>query len=184
MTGAGAADQTGPVPEPPTKTEAIARLRDGHDRVGRAVDRLSPDDLDRPGLGGKTWSPKDLLGHLTSWEEYALAALGAWRQRSPAPIDVALRTKGLNEVNAEAVTAKAQRPAADVRQDFEAVHDELLGAIRAIADEAWILPATPRMRRPLAEKIGAILGGPGGWFRHAEAHLPDIEAFAAEHGTP
>jgi hypothetical protein len=184
VTSVGPSTHTGPVTDSPTKTEALARLREGHDRVARAVARLSADAMSRPGLGGKTWSPKDLLGHLTSWEAYALAALGAWREGSPAPIDVALRTKGLNEVNAEAVAAKRTLAVIEIREEFVAVHRELVRALESISDDAWTSPGTRRMRRPLGAKVGAILGGPGGWFRHADAHLPDIEAFAAEHGTP
>jgi mycothiol maleylpyruvate isomerase-like protein len=163
------------------KAEALGVLRDGHREVARLVDRLPAPAMSRPGLGGGDWSPKDLLGHLTSWEEYALAAIGAWQDGAVAPIDQAIRTRGLNEVNAVAVDAKAGLPIDRVRQEFDEVHAELVRTLQAIPDDLWDAPATTRMRRPLGLKVGAILGGPGGPYLHADAHLPDLRGFVEEH---
>jgi hypothetical protein len=162
------------------KTDALGILSEGHREVDALVGRLSPADAVAAGLGGGTWSPKDLLGHLTSWEEYALAAVGAWADGVTAPIDQALRAKGLTAVNREAVEMRSERPLARVRAEFDDVHRELIRVLGALADETWDAPPTRRARRPLGEKVGAILGGPGGWYRHAAAHLPDLRAFVAE----
>jgi hypothetical protein len=48
--------------------------------------------------------------------------------------------------------------------------------MRDLSDERWLAPPTRRSRRPLAQKLGGILGGPSGGFRHADAHLPGLEA--------
>jgi hypothetical protein len=34
----------------------------------------------------------------------------------------------------------------------------------------------------VGERLGGLLGGPAGPFRHAEAHLQDLEAFVERHG--
>jgi hypothetical protein len=34
----------------------------------------------------------------------------------------------------------------------------------------------------VGERLGGLLGGPAGPFRHAEAHLKDLEAFVERHG--
>jgi hypothetical protein len=163
------------------KTDALAVLAREHEEVAGLVDRLAPGDAVRPGLGGGEWSPKDLLGHLTSWEEYALAAMGAWLDGRTAPIDQALRSKGLTAVNREAVIRKADSPFASVRHGFDEVHRELLDALRAIPADLWGAPATTRSKRSLGDKIGGILGGAAGGFHHAAAHLPDLRAFVARH---
>ena len=41
--------------------------------------------------------------------------------------------------------------------------------------------ARPTWRAPLGLRVGSILGGPGGPFRHADAHLPDLRAFVSSH---
>jgi hypothetical protein len=163
-----------------SQRDAVRILRDEHATVAELVNRLSRGRATAAGLGGGDWSPKDLLGHLTSWEEYALAAIGAWGEGLTAPIDVALRAQGLHAVNRDAVAMRAARPLARVRAEFDEVHGSLLEVIGAIAPDVWAAPPTRRARRSLGEKVGGILGGAGGGFHHAATHLPDLRAFVAE----
>ncbi len=65
----------------PTRDEAIRTLDEGHRGVRDLMALLSDDDLVEPAtIGGGDWSAKDLLGHLTTWEEIALASLDEWRR--------------------------------------------------------------------------------------------------------
>jgi hypothetical protein len=132
-----------------------------------------------PGLGGGTWSMKDLLGHLESWERHALDALEAWGRNEPAPIDVALRAVSLHEVNRREVERKAGRSFRSIEDSAAATHRELLDAIRAMTDERWERPATSRGRRPLGGRLAQILWGAGA-FGHDAAHLRDLEGFVRE----
>ena len=69
-----------------SRRRAIRILEEAHATVNGLLDRLPPRAVSRPGLGGGDWSPKDLVGHLESWEEYAIDAhddgllnvLGGW----------------------------------------------------------------------------------------------------------
>jgi Mycothiol maleylpyruvate isomerase N-terminal domain len=167
----------------PAKDDALRILRDDHAEVRRLVDRLRPAAATRPGLGGGDWSPKDLLGHLTSWEQYALAAMGAWVDGRPAPIDLAIRSDGLNRVNRDAVEMKRDRPLRQILEEFEDIHEELHRALGAVPAQAWDAPPTTRAKRTLGRKVGGILGGPGGPFTHAAAHLPNLRAFVADPGA-
>ena len=99
-----------------SRRRAIRILEDGHAAVNALLDRLPPRALSRPGLGGGDWSPKDLVGHLESWEEYAIEALDAWAVGKGVPIDEELWSKGTSKVNVEAVARKAsdgRRPRCD-----------------------------------------------------------------------
>jgi hypothetical protein len=165
-----------------TRRRAIRILEDGHSAVGELLDSLPARALSRPGLGGGTWSPKDLVGHLESWEEYAIEALDAWDQGMGVPIDRELWSKGTSVVNAEAVARKASRSAARMLRHAERTHSELIRRLEATSDARWRAPGTPRARRPVGARLGSILGGPTGDFMHAEAHLKDLRAFVAEHG--
>jgi Mycothiol maleylpyruvate isomerase N-terminal domain len=177
----------------PSKTEAIAILERDHRSVGDLMARVGPDDFTRPAtIGGGDWAAKDLMGHLTSWEEHAILALEAWDAGEPAPVQRALRIDGLNAVNASSVAEDRTRSADAVRERFEVVHRRLLEAIHAIPDADWERPPTPRSRRSLGLVLGGIVGGPAGPFAHASAHLPDLGAFVdvvtaparAAHGAP
>ncbi len=166
----------------PTRRQAIRILEEGRARTDELIDRLPRGALARPGLGGGTWSPKDLLGHLASWEEYALDALDAWERDTRAPIDELQFTVSTGRINAQNVERKAGWSLAKVRRETERTHEELLRAIRSMSDPRWRRPATPRGRRPLGARLGAILGGPAGPFRHDVAHHLSLAAFVAAHG--
>jgi hypothetical protein len=165
----------------PTRERALGILRDERARVLALLDALPPRALARPGLGGGEWSPKDLLGHLESWEEHALGALDAWKRGERAPIEVAIRSRGLTRVNLDEVARKAARTPAAMRSSAATTHRALVDAIAAIPPSRWSVPPAPRIRLPLGLKLGRILAGPG-LFDHDAAHLKDLRAFVAEHG--
>ena len=167
----------------PTKREALTIVERGHREVARLIDELPPGSLTRTGIGGGAWSPADLIGHLAAWEGFALDALHAWSRRERAPIDIALDERGLDGVNAGALTeASTLKPSALVRRSLE-THRALVAAVRAVPADRWAKPPLTR-GRPLGLRVGSILGGPGGPFRHADAHLPDLRAFVATLARP
>lgn len=170
-------------PAAPSRRQAIRVLGEGRARIDELLDHLPRAALTRPGLGGGTWSPKDLLGHLASWEEYALDALDAWGRDERAPIDELQFTLSTSRINAQNVERKAGLSFARVRREADRTHEELLAAIRGLSDARWRAPATSRGRKPLGARLGAILGGPAGPFRHDEAHHRSLAAFVAYHGT-
>jgi hypothetical protein len=142
------------------------------------VERLRDEDFERRAtIGGGDWSAKDLLGHLTSWEEHALEALRAWRRGEPAPIQRALRVHGLNAVNAESVAADRDRSSATVRRRFDHVHRRLVTEIRSTSEATWDASPTTRSRRSLGQVLGGIVGGPAGPFAHGSSHLPHLRAY-------
>jgi hypothetical protein len=168
---------------PPTRRRAIRILEQGRTRTLDLIDSLPRSALTTPGLGGGEWSPKDLIGHLASWEEYALDALAAWERGDRAPIDDLQFSVSTSRINRQNVERKASSSFANVRRDAERTRAELVAAIEALSDARWGRPATERGRRPLAVRLGAILGGPAGPFRHEEAHHGTLARFAEERGA-
>jgi hypothetical protein len=166
--------------EVPTRRRAIRILADGRAEIDALLAVLSPRDLTRPGIGGGTWSPKDLVGHLESWEEYALDALAAWDRGKRAPIDGQLYSRSTSAINAEGAERKRRRSYTQMRRHADATHARLVAAIEALSDERWREPATPRGRRPLGHRLGGILGGPGGLFMHSQAHVKSLRAFVTD----
>ena len=53
----------------PGKTDAIRLAREDRDRTNALLASIDPAAFETTGLGGGTWSPKDLVGHLETWEE-------------------------------------------------------------------------------------------------------------------
>src|SRR5687767_4957827 len=166
-----------PTPELPSRRAALRTLRESRARTLDLLEQVPSHALTKPGLGGGKWSPKDLLGHLTSWEEYALDALAARERGARAPIDDLQSTVSTSRINRQNVERKASWSVARVRRESERTHSELLEAIEALTDGRWRKPATARGRKPLGLRIGGILGGPAGPFRHDEAHHPSLRSF-------
>jgi len=161
------------------RREAIRLLQADRRATEQVLATLSTRALTTPGLGGGDWSPKDLVGHLESWEEHALGAIDAWSQGRPAPIDRALRERGAPAVNAEEVARKSSRSLAKTLSSASATHDELLAALRSIDDDVWRRPPTTRQRLALGVRVGQILAGPEDPFRHDQAHLPDLRSLGS-----
>jgi hypothetical protein len=166
----------------PTRKAAIRLLQQGHDEVGQLLDRLPKRAFITGGLGGGEWSPKDLVGHLESWEEYSLEALDAWEAGHGPEIDKVFRSESTATVNRQAVERKASRSGPEMRRHAEATHRTLIVRLEAMTDQRWRKPGTRRGRKSVGERLGGLLGGPAGPFRHAEAHLKDLEAFVERHG--
>lgn len=170
--------------ELPTRREAIRILERERARTEELLDALPRAAFTRTGLGGGTWSPKDLIGHLATWEEFALDALAAWEQGERAPIDDLAYTVPTSKINDQAVRRKAGWSLAKVRRESERTHRELLEAVGTMSDARWRGPVTVRGRSQLGKRLGAILGGPGGGFHHDAGHHKSLAAFVAEHGDP
>ena len=166
-----------------TRRRAIRIVDDGMREVFGLYDRLPPRARTAPGLGGGEWSPKDLLGHLESWQEYALEALDAWEEGHGPAIDAVIWSTSTSALNRDAVVRKSPRRAADQRRRAEMTHDRLIGRLEAMGDARWQRPGTPRGRTPAGMRLGNLLGGPGGPFRHADAHLPQLRSLAEEGGN-
>jgi hypothetical protein len=161
------------------RAAAIELLREQRAVTLELLARLPTRARTTPGLDGGEWSPKDLLGHLESWERHALDALAAWARDEPAPIDRAFRTMSLHEINRREVERKARRSLRSVVDGAATTHDELLDAIAAIDDARWAAPPTSRGRKPLGHRLGQILVGAGP-FGHDAAHRPSVERFVRE----
>jgi hypothetical protein len=166
----------------PTKKEAAAVLDQGHKRICTLVDKLSPSAATkRATIGGGEWSAKDLLGHLTSWQEHAMEALSAWERGDPAPVDAALKSKrGVDALNAKTFMQKAAMTWTDVRDQYDEVHGTLVKRLKKIADDVWNAPPSSGGATSLGERIGGILGGPTGPFAHDDAHLDDLRSYVEE----
>ena len=165
----------------PSRREAVNILEQGRSEIEELLDRLPKSAMTESGVGGGTWSPKDLIGHLASWEEYALDALVAWERDERAPIDELQFTLSTSRINDQAVARKAPWSLAKVRRDADRTRGELLTAIRGLSDARWTSPATPRGRTPLAARLGAILVGSGGsLFAHDVAHVKSLETFVRQ----
>jgi DinB family protein len=165
----------------PGRDEAIRLAKEDRERTNALLASIDPSAFDTPGLGGGTWSPKDLVGHLETWEENALDALDAWDRGDRSPSAAQLEALGTDGFNAREVERKAPTPGDAVRTSAAETHARLLERFGALSDDRWSSAPAAGEQKSTAEQLGGILGGDLGYFRHDPDHWPDLEAFAAEH---
>ncbi len=159
----------------PSREEAVNIIRESRARLTQLIDGLSDSQLETPEtLEGASWSVKNLMGHLASWEERGLRLLdtgGDSPQPSYPPTD---------EFNAAEVARKAEWPLSRIQQEAVETHNRLIDAIENMSDEAWAtnVPVPGRGDHPLGFVVGMTLAGDEhGLFAHDLAHLADVDAY-------
>jgi hypothetical protein len=161
-----------------TRDQAVGILQDGHERLSGPIAGLSDADLTRRAtLGGGDWSVQDLMGHVAAWEGRALEALDRWRRGEA--VEVMAGVAAVDAFNARHVETTRARTLSEVREDARSTHDRLVEELHGLSEREWrsLVTMSNGRRHRLGTLLGGITGGPGGSFRHAWAHLPDLEAF-------
>jgi hypothetical protein len=154
----------------PSRAEAIRVIERDRARTLELLGRLPEDAVTVLGVGGGEWSPKDLVGHLESWEELALDAIRAWERGGRSQFEDLRATLDTDGINARNLEHKADLDWDTVRRSADRTYAALIEAIEGMTDERWATVA-PGDRGTVGEA-----------FRHDEAHLADLEAFVAAHG--
>lgn len=160
----------------PSAAEAVAILEEGDAEVSMLLAVIEDGDFVRLGsIGGGEWSAKDLLAHLTFWENNALEALEDWRAGREWRYHEALQGEGSEDpMNDAAIEAARALDADAVRSKAGEVHGKVLEELGAMKPKEWNTPAGDGTR---GSELGAILVGPDGPFRHTWAHLGDLREY-------
>ncbi|MGH2706273.1 MAG: maleylpyruvate isomerase N-terminal domain-containing protein [Actinomycetota bacterium] len=158
------------------RDEALRILDEGHTSIGRRLRALPAGRLDEPGIGGGDWTPKDLAGHLATWDKAGLDTIEDAQAGRSVRINEALAREGLDGFNDAEVQRKASLTGPEALAELERVHRALVEAIGRLSDEAWAAPV-PHLepRRSLGSMLGGVLGAPGHPFMHPFAHLADLD---------
>ena len=94
---------------------------------------ISESQISQPGVVGE-WSVKDIIGHVTTWEEEALKALAliSQGQRLPRYKDL---YGGLNMFNALMTEKKRLLPLSEILEQSEITHQRLVAYISSAPEE-------------------------------------------------
>src|SRR5215213_8223378 len=112
-----------------------------------------------PGVQGR-WSVRDILAHVTTWEQEALLHLPVILQGGRPP-RYSTTYGGIDAFNALTTTQKKQLPLSEVLRELDQVHARLLEYIQAAPDE--LFATETRFRRRLR------LDAYGHYPKHARA---------------
>jgi hypothetical protein len=163
--------------------EAVAVIAGSHREVHALLAGISLDELEEPAtIGGGEWSAKDLVGHLTTWEEVALATIDQWRAGQRPAIEDTFAARGGDVLNADEVARKSTGTPEDLLRAFDEVHGRLCERLLGISSAEWTRPGPYEIEgrpRTLGSLIGGVLGSESGEFQHFAAHRSDLRAFSA-----
>ena len=110
----------------------------------RSYAGLSEPDLLEPGVT-KAWSVRDIIAHVTTWEEEALKHLPAILDgRRPPRYSVTYG--GIDAFNALMTTTKARLSLAEVFRQQEEIHRQVIGAVERAPDDQLVRETRFRRR--------------------------------------
>ena len=128
-----------------TSGDLLKRLDAAWRRFTQSYAGLSEAELLEPGVT-EAWSVKDIIAHVTTWEEEALKHLPVILAGGRPP-RYSTTYGGIDAFNARMTEEKQLLTLADVLEQQEAVHQRLLALIEAVPSDQ--LGGTSRVRRRL-----------------------------------
>jgi hypothetical protein len=133
--------------------------------------------MSQPVLEGD-WSIKDLLAHITWWEQHMLRTLQRGLRGEPA-IPLTSQTDdaetALHDLNAEIFTTNQARPPQEIVTDFQRSYQEVLRAMEALPDEHLADPTS--LEAVLERELVPLIAG--NTYGHYDEHVPVIRAWLA-----
>jgi Mycothiol maleylpyruvate isomerase N-terminal domain len=126
------------------REQLFARIHKHYGAFKDCLDGVSARHWQSRGVLGD-WTLKDVVCHVTTWEEEALKALPLIMQGMPPPryVDV---YGGLDAFNELQRSEKADMSVAAAHVAMEATHRDLLAFLERV-DESWFVTETPFRRR-------------------------------------
>jgi hypothetical protein len=122
-----------------TKIDTLTRrMEQSRLRLIAALDKVAPQAEIYP-----AWKLKQVLDHITGWDELVVEALSAYKKGEPP----AFKIKGINQFNAESVAKRKTMTLEQSRQAFQSARQQVLEIMRGLPAEM------------LAQKYDAPWGG-------------------------
>lgn len=121
------------------KDEIIDKLEDEREKFLEAIDGLSDEAMQEPGVVGE-WSVKDILAHLNAWEAELVKLL--WQAgQGLKPSTVHFSDMSVDERNAEWFEGGRARPLELALSDFIAVRKQTIRRVEGFNDRQLNDPA-------------------------------------------
>jgi hypothetical protein len=117
---------------PMDKSELISTMRDAHQRMAGAIERLPDERLLEPAMG--SWTGKDLVAHMAWWHDHSalvIECLRAGRQ----PYDTTDSANSTDALNERTHREHLDDPAELARRTFNESFIRLLAALEPCTDE-------------------------------------------------
>lgn len=159
-----------------TRQQAVEIILDSRLSLKSVGRGLSKEDKSKPGSTGGEWSIKDLVGHITTWEEVALEALADWKQgKTLRFLSMVSTREDLDRFNDAEVVKKRSLSWEEIDSASAELNTRLIEEIENLVDAEWNEKRKVENRTSsLGELLSRILGAPESPFGHTQAHLDEL----------
>jgi len=118
--------------QPDDRSSIAERIRAEHGRLEALLADFSAEELVQPGRFGE-WSVKDMLAHITFWEQRLIAYVNGAKESLVQPDED--ESVAIDRINAEVLAANRDRPLAEVRAAFDASYQQALALAESLSAE-------------------------------------------------
>ena len=116
-----------------TKEKTLAGLAKSRQALHQAIEGLSAEEMTQVQVEG-VWTVKDVIGHITSWEEAVLRPLRRYADGNPFGTDV---IKDYLAWNDEQAALKQDVPLDAILDKATAIREELVATANRLSAEQW-----------------------------------------------
>ena len=154
--------------------ELLTTVEESWRQLDAALDGLDEAAMVEPGVV-EAWSVKDLLGHVTAWDQMALGHVERWRRGEQPPAAFSV-----DDYNAREAARRRDWSPATVREEAAETRQQLRSTLAAVTDDEWsAVVGEGDQQGPLGDWIGGPLAGSTGPGTHAAEHAEHIRAWRA-----
>ena len=112
-----------------TKIDTLTRrMEQSRSRLNAALDKVSPQVDIYP-----AWKIKQVLDHITGWDELVVESLSAYKKGEPPGFKI----KGVNQFNAESVARRKTMTLVQSRQAYQSAREQVIGILHSLPAEMF-----------------------------------------------
>ncbi|OZB94197.1 DinB family protein [Paenibacillus sp. XY044] len=148
------------------KDELLRRLHHGYKEFNEGIKRLSPEQMETPGVNGK-WSIKEVIAHFIAHEQFALTEIRyalAGKSYEPEETDI-------NIFNEQAVTVRRNQSLEQIIQAWDASFRQVVTVIEELPESTF--EPFGEFTRVLGDTVDGALGN--NTYQHYAEHLSTIK---------
>ena len=142
----------------PNKTKVLNNIKDGWMRLQSILDFIPEGSMEDPGVIDE-WSVKDIIGHITTWEDIIIDIMRAKLSDG----EYIRPYKDLNDFNLQEVEMKKPLPLEEIKGKFLQSHEDLIKFLNDLPE--YVFEASSESVRVITVES----------LNHYQEHAQDIE---------
>lgn len=159
------------------KSELLHWLQEQNQHWEALLDQIGEGRMEQPGVNGD-WSMKDIIAHLTGWNQWLATRFQAALRNEPEPSPPwPAQLHEDDDINAWIYQTNHERPLRDLLDETRQVNQQLASLVENLPDDARLEKIDPTFYLVWINDQRFL---PGEFFDHfRDDHEPDVRAWLA-----